>query len=234
MKAILKDDTLVLVPDDEEEELVLAIWKEERAGHVLLISENRGEGITLKDLGPKADACNEPINVTSRHPDDTIKLIGNFADTPFELDGRRYASVESFWQSLKFEDAKERRRIAEIKGPAARSQGDEQGYGATITYEGLVIVVGTRDHWELMRRANEAKFAQNFDARAALLATGNRPLTHIVRRDSRSIPGVVMASIWMGIRKKLAGEKGRRPAPWSLAKSLPATEGQSLQRFSFR
>jgi predicted NAD-dependent protein-ADP-ribosyltransferase YbiA (DUF1768 family) len=207
MKAVLKDDVLVLVPDGEVEEQALARWKGDRAGHVLLIADNRGGGMTFRDLGPRADACNEPINVTSRHPDGEIRLIGNFAATPFELDGRRYASVESFWQSLKFAETAERRRIAELEAPVARSLGDKKGYGATVTYEGRAIVVGTRDHWDLMKRACEAKFAQNFDARAALLATGDRPLTHVLRRDSRSIPGVIMASIWMAIRRGLSGEK---------------------------
>jgi predicted NAD-dependent protein-ADP-ribosyltransferase YbiA (DUF1768 family) len=209
MKAVLKDDLLILVPDDPEEELALALWKEERAGHVFLIAENRGEGLTLRDLGPKEIACNEPINVTSRHPDDAIKLLSNFAATPFDLDGHRYASVESFWQSLKFENPKERRQIAGLGAPAARDFGDAKGYGTTITYENQVVNVGTRDHWELMRRAAEAKFDQNFDARAALLATGNRPLTHVVRRDSRAIPGVIMASIWMKIRQNLAQGRGK-------------------------
>ena len=45
--------------------------------------------------------------------------------------------------------------------------------------------------------------AQNREAAAALLATGQRPLTHVVRRDSTTIPGVIMAAIWMRIRKAL-------------------------------
>jgi predicted NAD-dependent protein-ADP-ribosyltransferase YbiA (DUF1768 family) len=57
-----------------------------------------------------------------------------------------------------------------------------------------------------MRLACRAKFAQNADARAALLDTNERPLTHRVRRDSRTIPGVVMADIWMRIRSELRRE----------------------------
>ena len=37
-------------------------------------------------------------------------------------------------------------------------------------------------------RACRAKFAQNREATDALLSTGDRPLTHVVRRDSRTIP----------------------------------------------
>jgi predicted NAD-dependent protein-ADP-ribosyltransferase YbiA (DUF1768 family) len=209
MRAFLKEDILVLVADDPDEELALALWKAERADHVLLLADNRGEGLTLRDLGPRAIACNEPINVTSRHPNEEIRLIGNFASTPFELDRQRYSSVESFWQSLKFDNPKDRRHVAGLEGQVARSLGEEKGYGETITYENRVVTVGTRDHWELMRRAAQAKFDQNFDARAALLSTGTRPLVHVVRRDSRAIPGVIMASIWMKIRETLAAARGK-------------------------
>jgi predicted NAD-dependent protein-ADP-ribosyltransferase YbiA (DUF1768 family) len=54
-----------------------------------------------------------------------------------------------------------------------------------------------------MERACRAKFEQNADARAALLSTGDRPLTHVVRRDSKTIPSVIMAQIWMRIRHDL-------------------------------
>jgi hypothetical protein len=54
-----------------------------------------------------------------------------------------------------------------------------------------------------MERACRAKFEQCHEAREALLSTGTRPLTHRMRRDSKSIPGVIMADIWMRIRRHL-------------------------------
>jgi hypothetical protein len=54
-----------------------------------------------------------------------------------------------------------------------------------------------------MERACRAKFAQHSESAAALLATGTRPLVHRMRRDSRTIPGVIMAEIWMRIRQDL-------------------------------
>jgi hypothetical protein len=48
-----------------------------------------------------------------------------------------------------------------------------------------------------------SQFDQSAEGRAALLATGGRPLMHVVRRDSKTIPGVIMAQIWMRIRKRL-------------------------------
>jgi predicted NAD-dependent protein-ADP-ribosyltransferase YbiA (DUF1768 family) len=62
-----------------------------------------------------------------------------------------------------------------------------------------------------MLRACRAKFMQHTEARRALLSTGERPLTHGTRKDSRTIPGAVMADVWMRVRRELAkdGEADR-------------------------
>ncbi len=206
MKVILKPGVLILVPETEAETADLHGWKAGTAGHVLFARPDAGEGLALMDIGPQLDACNEPIQVSSMVKDPALRLIGNFADTPFVLDEQTYASVESFWQGLKFEDEADRRRLAALPGIQARQAGDEAGYEATITYGGEVIAVGTWRHWALMERACVAKFTQNDDACKALLATGRRPLQHKMRRDSKAIPGVIMAEIWMRVRRRLRNE----------------------------
>lgn len=203
MKVVLKDALVVVIAETDDEAAGLARWKAAHGDHVLLARADALPGavaLELHDLGRRAEACREPINVVSSSPDPAVRLISNLATTPFELDGRRYRSVESFWQGLKFPSDAERARIADSDGPRALSEGSRQGYGRTIVYEGAEIPVGTHEHWRLMERACAAKFEQNGDARAALIATGERPLVHIVKRDSRSIPGVIMAQIWMRVR----------------------------------
>jgi hypothetical protein len=59
-----------------------------------------------------------------------------------------------------------------------------------------------------MAAACRAKFEQNEAARRALLATGTRPLEHRVKPDSRTIPGAIMAQIWMRIRDDLQQRAG--------------------------
>lgn len=202
MKAVFKGDVLVLVPEGEDETGSLAAWKDGHDGWVLGMLKNAGAGCTLRFLGHRDDACREPINVTSRHPDPQVQLIGNLATTAFELDGRRYASVEGFWQGLKFPRPADRERVAALSEMEAKKAGATVEYETTLRYEGAEVAVGTWAHWQLMRRACEAKFAQHADARAALLATGDRPLAHKVRKDSRTIPGVILADIWMAIRRR--------------------------------
>ena len=53
--------------------------------------------------------------------------------SPFELDGARYASVESFWQSLRFPPA-ERAHIAAFDGARAKQESEAMPYGSHIVY----------------------------------------------------------------------------------------------------
>lgn len=204
MIVVLKSAVLVLVPETADETAALGEWKAGRDGHVLGLLQNDGAGATLRILGPREEVCREPINVTSRNPDPQVRLIGNLAATAFELDGERYASVEGFWQSLKSDSDADRRRVAALSGSEAKRAGSAVEYGATVTHRGEAIPVGTWAHWQLMAKACAAKFAQDFEARSALLATGTRPLVHKVRKDSRTIPGAIMAEIWMRIRARYA------------------------------
>jgi hypothetical protein len=45
-------------------------------------------------------------------------------------------------------------------------------------------------------------------SQAAFLATGERPLTHRMRRDSQTIP-IIMADIWMAVRQELRARAGK-------------------------
>ena len=85
----------------------------------------------------------KPINVTSRHPDERIRLISNFSETPFELDGTEYCSVESFWQGLKFESTTDRIRLARLVGAEAMKAARGTPYAETLTYRGVAVRVGS-------------------------------------------------------------------------------------------
>lgn len=203
MKTLLQDERLVLIPETTAEAAELAAWRERHAQHVLLVPAEQHRGLALADLGVKEAACREPINVISTHRDPGIRILSNFATTPFELDGRPYRTVEGFWQGLRFDDEAERVRLSQATGIVAKRAGRERPYGAFVNYGGCAVRVGSPDHWALMERACQAKFTQSDAARAALVATAPRPLEHRVRRDSKSIPGVIMANIWMRIRARL-------------------------------
>jgi predicted NAD-dependent protein-ADP-ribosyltransferase YbiA (DUF1768 family) len=203
MRVILKKRLLIVAPETAAERAELAAWKAETIDCVFAPQANPAAGIAFANLGPRPDVCREPINISSRSRDPAGRWISNFADTPFVLDGRTYQTVEGLWQGLKYDSEDDRKRIAQLSGSLAKKAGETRPYGATIAYEGHDIPVGAFGHWQLMERACRAKFEQHADARAALLSTGNRPLEHRMRRDSRSIPGVIVAQIWMRIREEL-------------------------------
>lgn len=160
---------------------------------------------SAEDKSTPAEPINaEPINIAFDATPMPLRLISNLAETSFEFDGRFYSSVEGFWQGLKFPGDADRERLACLAGHTAKSAGPKSEPGDRIVYEGREVVVGTVDHWALMERASRAKFEQDDDARAALVSTGSRPLVHKVPIDSRAIPGVIMADIWMRIRASLA------------------------------
>lgn len=207
MRAILDDGLLVLLPETDPEQAQLQSWRSRHAGH-FFVCDAAADAAALVDRGAGGEATEKPLNVVSNSADPIAATIGNFSRAPFVLDGRRYVSVESFWQGLKFFDAADRARIAALDGAAAREAGEARGYGPTVDYEGANIPVGAPAHWDLMARACAAKFEQDAAARAALLATGKRPLVHRTARDSRAIPGAIMAAIWMRLRARLRDAAG--------------------------
>ncbi|HEV7240523.1 MAG TPA: NADAR family protein [Thermoanaerobaculia bacterium] len=208
MKVRLKLNLIVVTAESDEERETVVGWGREVDGHVFALKLQDAQTFRLTALGPRAEACREPINVTSRSTDPATQLISNFAHAPFELDGQHYGSVEAFWQGLKFPEEARRREIAPLHGEAARQAGFDAPESATVDYRGRTIRVGTADHWRLMSFACWAKFNQHEAARQALLGTGERPLMHKTRRDSRNIPGVVMADIWMKVRRGLINRMG--------------------------
>jgi predicted NAD-dependent protein-ADP-ribosyltransferase YbiA (DUF1768 family) len=202
MRGVFKSDLLILTPESEDERAQFAAWRETARGHVFYFDGGSAKGGALRDLGLREDACREPINIVYDNAD-RWQPISNLAATPFTLAGRAYASVEGFWQGLKFDSEDERRHVATLSGRDAKRAAPKGPAPATFSYQGRTYLAGSADHRALMLQACRAKFAQHLPARQALLSTGERPLMHRVRRDSKTIPGVVMADIWMRIRSQL-------------------------------
>lgn len=151
------------------------------------------------------------LNVGYGFPDWRAKLLSNFAPTPFELWGMRFASVEGFWQGLKYpEGSPEQLRVFGLVAYEAKRAGKKAPRRETFTWRGKVYRVGTPEHWGLMRKALRAKFEQNPEARRALLATAGLRLTHDLGpgRDSKTIPGRVFAALLEEIREEFLNKKG--------------------------
>lgn len=155
------------------------------------------------------------LNISSRGKTETERLLSNYAETPFVFWGESYASVEGFWQSLKFPKISDRRRVAQLTGIEAKRAGREAPKSDTFIWQGSIIKVGSAAHHQLMRGALKAKLKQNRQVLKMLLATGDEPFTHILRDkdgnplpDSKSIPGEVFCRILMELRSEFRAVLG--------------------------
>jgi predicted NAD-dependent protein-ADP-ribosyltransferase YbiA (DUF1768 family) len=194
VEALLRDGLLTLSAETEQEQELLRAWA---SGHVLTSLTVGSDGtLQLRPAGP--------LNITYDTTLPPLQLLSNLAATPFQLEGQPYASVEGFWQGLKFRSPRDRARIAQLSGHEALRAGRTAPRSHVLTYEGQEVHVGTHEHWALMERALRAKFTQCAEARAALLSTGTQILEHRVKTDSLTIPGVILAELWMRLRRELS------------------------------
>lgn len=151
------------------------------------------------------------VNVASNSPNPTEALLSNLAHTPFVLDWKQYASVEAFWQWLKYSREEDRARIADMHGITSKKIGNEgDNQGGTFEYLWKVYTAGSSEHQKLMYRAIQAKLEQNPDVLKLLLATGNVTIIHEPKKkdgtpypDSDTIPAVVFSRFLMRLRSEL-------------------------------
>jgi predicted NAD-dependent protein-ADP-ribosyltransferase YbiA (DUF1768 family) len=125
-----------------------------------------------------------------------LGLLSNFAPTPFTYRGRRYASLEGFWQMMLYpEDERDpratfkgiewqftRAQVAQMTafeakdaGTAAESNMAKMGI-AWASFEGKRFEYRSRipgEHYRLIVEATREKVRQNQNVRKILLATGD-------------------------------------------------------------
>lgn len=65
MRVILKAGLLAISVETDEEQEAFAAWRESMRDHVFHFDGGSVRGGAFQDLGPRPDACREPINVVS-------------------------------------------------------------------------------------------------------------------------------------------------------------------------
>jgi predicted NAD-dependent protein-ADP-ribosyltransferase YbiA (DUF1768 family) len=125
-----------------------------------------------------------------------LGILSNFAATPFTLRGKRYASVEGFWQMMLYPEGPDdpRAKFAGINWPHTREEvaqmtaWDAKNAGTLaeenmatmgidwITFDGKQIRYRSQakgEHYQLIEEAMRAKLDQNPKVKEILLSTGN-------------------------------------------------------------
>ena len=155
-----------------------------------------------------------------------LGILSNFAPTPFELDGKRYASVEGFWQMMKYpepQDKMDPRNRADLTWPYTREEvtmlsgfeAKDAGEATKKNYEILGIkwisYRGKRmeykgqdqqEHYELILQAIRAKINQNEKPRNILKTTGDLMLRPDHIQEADAPPAYRYYDILMKIRSE--------------------------------
>lgn len=152
-----------------------------------------------------------------------LGILSNFAATPFDYDGKRYASVEGFWQMLKYPEGPGDERL-KVKWPHTREEvaamtafdAKDAGKEANaimkqlgidwVTYRGKRIAYRENakgDFYSLILAAEWEKLKQNPQVREILLKTGDLVLRPDHQQSANEPPAWKYHEIWMEIRRQL-------------------------------
>jgi len=158
-----------------------------------------------------------------------LGILSNFAATPFVLDGKTYASVEGFWQMMKYPENPQdsraklkgvhwkytRDEVAQMTAFEAKAAGDaaskimKEKNINWVTYKGKRMSYRfpkMGKHYKTIKRAMWAKLSQNPKVKRILLRTGKlvlRPDHH----QKNPPPAWQYHKIWMEIRSKIQADK---------------------------
>jgi len=163
------------------------------------------------------------VILSKRHE---LGLLSNFAPTPFVFHGKHYASLEGFWQMMKYpEDANDARakfpgiewkytrdQVAQMVSFEAKRAGDlgEENMKKMginwVSFEGKQFeykAAKPGEHYKLIVAAMWEKVKQNPEVKKVLLSTGDL----ILKPDHRQEPNAPAEwryfEIWMQIRSEL-------------------------------
>jgi predicted NAD-dependent protein-ADP-ribosyltransferase YbiA (DUF1768 family) len=155
-----------------------------------------------------------------------LGILSNFAATPFELYGKRYASVEGFWQMMLYPEGPDdkrakakgvewkytREQVAQMTAFEAKSAGtlaEENMKKLGIdwcTYQGKRFPYRSAtsgEHYKLIVAAMRAKAEQNPEVKRILLATGDLILKPDHHGEQNPPPEWKYNEIWMQLRSEL-------------------------------
>ena len=192
------------------------------------------------------------VILSKRHE---LGLLSNFAPTPFVFHGKRYASLEGFWQMMKYPEGQRdprakfsglewkytRAQVAQMIAFEAKRAGDlgevnMQKMGITwVSFEGKRFEYKPNrpgEHYRLIVAATWEKVKQNPEVKRVLLSTGDL----ILKPDHHQEPNAPAAwryfEILMKIRTELQKRRVARPIDtpilrWSLQRACGA--GDSIK-----
>ena len=155
-----------------------------------------------------------------------LGLLSNFAATPFTFRGKRYASLEGFWQAMKYPESAAdpraqfpgvewkhtREEVTQMTGFDAKHAGtaaDQNMKAMEITwvsFEGKQLEYRKADRdkfYQLIAAATREKVRQNPEVKKVLLATGDLTLRPDHHQGTNALPAWRYFEIMEQIRAEL-------------------------------
>ncbi len=154
-----------------------------------------------------------------------LGILSNFAATPFDFHGVNYASVEGFWQMMKYPEGPDdprsvanlhwtysRDQVAHLTGFEAKRAGDLASANMKtlgidwVTFENQRMPYRSPargEHYRLIVEAMRAKLRQNPQVRETLLATGDLVLKPDHHQSASDPDEWRYFEIWMQLRSEL-------------------------------
>jgi predicted NAD-dependent protein-ADP-ribosyltransferase YbiA (DUF1768 family) len=160
-----------------------------------------------------------------------LGLLSNFAATPFVFHGVRYASLEGFWQMMKYPEGADdpRAKYPDVSWPHTRAEvGQMTAFEAKhagdlgeanmkkmginwVSFEGKRFEYRPKEpgeQYRLIVAATRAKVEQNPEVRRVLLSTGNLVLMPDHHQEPNAPQAWRYYDILMKLRSELQMQKG--------------------------
>lgn len=180
------------------------------------------EGAPDWEILPQEAGPGEVI-LSKRHE---LGLLSNFAATPFEFHGKKYASLEGLWQAMKYPEGPDdpraqfeglkwehtRDEVAAMTAFEAKRAGDlgsanMKKMGITwVSFEGRHFEYKPAEpgeHYQLIVEATKEKVRQNPEVQKVLLATGDLTLKPDHHQEANAPAAWRYFEILTEIRKEL-------------------------------
>lgn len=177
------------------------------------------EGAPTWEILPQ-DAAPGEVILSKRNE---LGILSNFAATPFEYRDEKYASVEGYWQMMKYPEFQSdvrmtrdypftRAQVSQMTAFEAKSAGSigekfmkELGID-WVTFEGVLMTYCSLEkglHYQLIVDAMKAKLEQNPEVKRILLATGDLILKPDHHSEGCQAPEWAYYQVWMELRAEL-------------------------------
>ena len=169
-----------------------------------------------------------------------LGLLSNFAATPFEFHGKRYASLEGFWQMMKYPGSSNdlratfpglewklaREQVSQLTAFDAKHAGtaadaNMKKLGITwVTFEGKRLEprsTTSDEYYNLIVEGTREKVRQNPEVQEVLLATGDL----VLKPDHHQEPDAAAAWRYYEILTTIRTELQKQQAPFTPAQTSP-------------